>query len=162
MKISKKILIGILASILLVAFGIYVFALWMLNKDTAYVLDYDIVNTEGMRMTKEGDIYFSAGEADIFCPSLGLTTECYPEDNILISLCITKKLFGEEERWIFASEIISGDVIGEWILEMDGSLSYEDESDTRNNALSEETWSKYSDEIQMLIEAADEKWDIIE
>lgn len=162
MKISKRVIIGLSVSILLVAFGIYVIALWMLNKDTAYVLEYDIVNTEGIRMVQEGDIYFSASEADIFCPSVGLSTKCYPEDNILISLCITKKLFGEEERWIFASEIISGKVIGEWILEMDGSLSYEDDSDTRNNALSEETWSKYSNEIQMLIEAADEKWDIIE
>ena len=162
MKISKKLLIGISVSVLLVAFGIYVFSLWMLNKNTAYVLEDDGVSMNGERTLQEGDVYFYAGEANVFCPSVGLTTECYPEDNILISLCITKKLFGEEERRIIASEIISGDVIGEWILEMDGSLSYEDDSDTRNNALSEETWSKYSNEIQMLIEAADEKWDIIE
>ncbi len=164
MKNRKKVIIGTIFSILLVVFFIYAVAIYMFNKDIAFVIARDEVT--GERTLQEGDIYYHVGEADIFCPSIGISAECYPEDSIMITLGFTNRLFGEEEGHIGVWKDVYGhgtyQGIGTWFLERDGSLYYEDISDTRNIEQCEEAWGKYSDEIQMLIDGVDEKWDLFE
>lgn len=160
MNENKKLIIKISVGVVIATLVLYVGLLLMRNWNTAFLIERDPVT--GERRLQVGDIHYYAGAANHISPTIYLNTKYYDEENeVEIQLCVWLHLFKEDEMVVEVNQKLSNDgyiELASKYLQHDGTYVDVYEHDEQK----EEIWKKYTNEIQMIVDAADQKWDIID
>lgn len=154
-----KRIIAIVGVIVLLLVILYVAALMTLNSLTAKKIDFN--SQKNCRWQQEGDIYFVAGTASIIDPKVHLIAVHYNEETDMeISIDVFINVFWQKEMTM---EFYQNDeVIAYMYIEEDGSYTHYDTSDLEFCEASDKAWEEYQEEIQMVLEVADKKWNILD
>ena len=156
---KKKRIIVVTGIILMILVILYVVDLIILNSITAKKIDFN--EQKNCRWQQEGEIYYVAGTASIIDPRVHLIAVHYnKETDMEISIDIFINFLW---RKTMSMEFYQNDeVIAYMYIEEDGSYTYYDASDVEFCENTDRLWNEYQEEVQMVIEAADKKWNIIE
>lgn len=155
---KKKRIIAIVGVIVLLLVILYVADLMILNSLTAKKIDFN--SQKNCRWQQEGDIYFVADTASVIDPRVHLIAVHYNEDTDMeISIDIfINALWSKEMSMEFYQ---NDEVIAYMYIEEDGSYMHYDISDVEFCEATDKAWEEYQEEIQMVLEAADQKWNIL-
>ncbi len=156
---KKKRIIVATGLILIVLVILYIVDLIILNSLTAKKVEFN--KQKNCRWQQEGEIYYVAGTASIIDPRVHLIAVHYNKDTDMeISIDIFINLFWNKEM---SMEFYQNDEVVAYIyIDENGSYTHYDTSDFEFCEASDKAWEEYQEEIQMVLEAADKKWNILD